>query len=55
MYGKLNVIEKMDELTEWVNSMVAIIKPSGKLRICIDPRDLNKADKREYYPIKNSG
>ena len=28
-----------------VNSMVTVAKPNGKLRICIDPRDLNKAIK----------
>jgi len=28
--------------------MVTIIKPNGKLRVCIDPRDLNKTVKREY-------
>ena len=32
--------------------MVTVIKPNGKLRICIDPRDLNKAIKREYYPMR---
>ena len=49
---KLNVIEKIDEPTEWVNSMVTIIKPNGKLRICIDPHDLNKAVKMDYYPMR---
>ena len=49
---KLNVIEKVYEATEWVNSMVVITKPNGKLRICIDPRDLNKVIKREYYPMR---
>ena len=48
----LNVIEKIDEPTEWVNSMVSIVKPNGKLRICIDPRDLNKIVKRQYYPMR---
>lgn len=38
----LGVIEKQTELTEWVNSMVTIVKHS-KLCICIDPKDLNKA------------
>ena len=32
----------------WVNSMVVNEKRSGKLRICIDPRDLNKALLREH-------
>ena len=49
---QLNVIEKVEDPTDWVNSMVTIIKPSGKLRICIDPRDLNRAIKREYYPTR---
>ncbi|VDI40084.1 Hypothetical predicted protein [Mytilus galloprovincialis] len=35
-----------------VNSMVTVIKPNGKIRICIDPRDLNKAILREHYPLK---
>ena len=30
--------------------MVAILKPN-KLRLCIDPRDLNKAIKRPKYQI----
>ncbi len=46
---RLEVIERVHEPTDWVNSMV---KPNGKLRICIDPKDLNKAIKREYYPMK---
>ena len=48
---RLNVIEKIDEPTEWVNSMAVVVKPNGKLRICIDPRDLNQAIRREYYPM----
>ena len=49
---KLKVIERVYEPTEWVNSMVTVVKPNGKLRICIDPRNLNKAIKREHYPMK---
>ena len=30
--------------------MVAVVKPN-KLRICIDPRDLNEAIKREHFPM----
>jgi hypothetical protein len=39
------------EPTDWVNSMVTVIKPE-KIRVCIDPRDLNRAIEREYYPMK---
>ena len=48
---ELDVIEKAEEPTDRVNSMVTIVKPNGKLRICIDPHDLNKAVKRDYYPM----
>ena len=43
------IIKKVNEPTAWVNSMVVNEKRSGKLRICIDPRDLNKALRREHY------
>ena len=49
---RLNVIERIHEPTDWVNNMVTVVKPNGKLRICIDPRDLNKAIKREHYPMR---
>ena len=48
---ELEVIEKVEEPTDWVNSVVTIVKPNGSLRICIDPRDLNKAIKCEPYPM----
>ena len=32
--------------------MVVITKPNRKLRICIDPQDLNKVIKHEYYPMR---
>ena len=42
------IIKKVVTPTEWISSMVAVRKP-GKLRICIDPKDLNKALKRNHY------
>ena len=38
--------------TDWVNSIACNIKetPSGKkVRLCIDPKDLNKNIKQEHY------
>ena len=35
----------------WVSSMVVVPKKDGKLRICLDPRDLHKAIRREHYPL----
>ena len=49
---QLDVIEKINEPTEWVNSMVTVVKPNGKLRICIDPRNLNQNVKRQHYPTR---
>ena len=48
----IGVIVKQNQPTPWVNSMVTVLKRNGKLRICIDPRDLNKAIQREHYPLK---
>ena len=32
--------------------MVAAEKPrTGKLRVCLDPKDLNKVIKRPHYPL----
>lgn len=47
---KNGVIVKESNPTEWVNSMV-IVEKGDKLRVCIDPRDLNKALKRQHYPL----
>ena len=46
------IIDKVDEPTDWVNFLVTAEKPTGKLRICLDPYDLNKAIKRD--PMRNA-
>lgn len=46
---KMGIIEKTNEPTDWVNSMVVVKKSNGKLRICIDPKDLNKCIKRQHH------
>jgi len=48
---KSNIIKKVTEPTEWVNSMVAIRKKNGRVRICIDPTNLNIAIQREHFPM----
>lgn len=45
------VIVKETQPTEWVNRIVTVVKPSGELRVCLDPRDLNKSVEREYFPM----
>ena len=42
----LDMIEPADEPTGWVNGLVIIENPNGKLRICLDPWPLNQAIKR---------
>ena len=37
------IIIKQTEPTPWVNSLTYPTKANGKLRICLDPKDLNKA------------
>ena len=44
------VIIPVTEPTQWVSSMLAIAKPN-KVRICIDPRDLNRVIRREHYQL----
>ena len=47
----LNIITPVTEPTDWVNSLVVVEKPNGSLRICLDPRDLNQAIKRQHYKL----
>jgi len=44
------VLVPVTEPTQWVSSMLAIVKPN-KVRICIDPKDLNRAIHREHYQL----
>ena len=57
---KLGILEEVKEHTDWVNSSVIVEKDTDnhhspnhtvkkKLRICLDPRDLNEALEREPY------
>ena len=45
------VLKKVTELTDWISSEVVVRKGDSKLRLCIDPKDLNKALKRSHYPM----
>ena len=46
-----DVIQKVEIPTPWVNSLVIEEKRDGSLRLCLDPRDLNKAIRREHHRI----
>lgn len=45
------IITPVEQSTDWISSLVVVKKPTGKLRICIDPRPLNKALKRSHFPL----
>ena len=45
---KQGILKEVNEQTNWISSFVAVKTP-GKLRICIDPKDLNKALKHNHY------
>ena len=36
---------------EWISNVVPVYKKNGKLRVCIDFRDLNKATPMDGYPM----
>ena len=44
------VIEPVSNPTPWISSMLAVSKKNGKVRVCLDAKDLNKAILRENYP-----
>ena len=47
----VEIIAPITEPTPWVSSMVTVKNPNGRLRICLDPKDLNRVVKRSHYPL----
>ena len=48
---KSKVITPVTEPTEWCSQISTQTKKNGQLRVCIDPRPLNEALRRERYPL----
>ena len=46
-----DIIETIQKPTDWVNGLVVFEKPNGKLRVCVDPRSLNKTIKGEHLHL----
>ena len=46
---KEGIITKVKEHTEWINLIVPVMKSNGSLRLCLDPKDLNKAIERNQW------
>ena len=49
------IIANVDKPTDWVNNLVVTEKKNGSMRVCLDPRPLNKAIKREHHRIPTPG
>ena len=45
------VIHRIYEPIDWVSSLMYVTKQDGSLRICLDPRHLNKALLRPHHQI----
>ncbi|KAK3714128.1 hypothetical protein QZH41_002780 [Actinostola sp. cb2023] len=48
---KMGILTKVEVPTDWISAMVATKKRNGKIRLCIDPKPLNQALKRNHYPL----
>ena len=48
---KAGVISKVSEPTPWCAGMVVVPKKTGKVRICVDLKPLNKRVLREVHPL----
>ena len=46
---KEGIITEVHDHTEWINSIVPVMKEDGSLRLCLDPKDLNKAIERNQW------
>ena len=45
------VIVKCNEPSEWVSHTVNVVRPNKPIRICLDPKHLNKAVMREHFEL----
>ena len=45
------IIVPVEEPMDWVSSLVYSQKATGKLRVCLDTRDVNKAIKRDHFKM----
>lgn len=47
----IGVISKVEKPTPWCAGMVAVLKKSGDVRICVDLKPLNESVLREIHPL----
>ena len=46
---KEGITTEVKEHTQWINSKVPVMKSNGSLRLCLDPKDLNKVIERNQW------
>ena len=46
-----DIVAPVTQPTPWISSVVIVPKKNSTIRICLDPKDLNKAIEREHYPL----
>ena len=46
---KEGIITEVHEHTEWINSIVPVLKEDSSLRLCLNPKDLNKVIERNQW------
>lgn len=47
----MDIIEKVNEPSQWVSPAIIVPKKDGDIRICVDMRQLNVAIQHEKLPI----
>ena len=43
----------MVEYPKWLANVVSVPKKDGKVRVCVDFRDLNKANPKDDFPLQH--
>ena len=46
-----NIITPVNVPTSWISATVVTMKKNGNIRLCVDPKPLNRALKRNHYPL----
>ena len=46
---KVGIVTEVKEHTEWINLIAPVMKSNGSLRLCLNPKDLNKAIERNRW------
>lgn len=48
---ELGVVRKVNHPTDWVNAIVLVGKKDGSIRVCLDPRPLNRCVRRAQFTL----